>query len=124
MKNRIASVRSIAAIAAAVLTILLSGKAEAHPQLRGTWTCGPGINNSGSFAASDTVVIQAGQEIAPGVWRGQFTNFRNGLSGGGTYTLRMSNQHEGVCTFGSETAQVHLGYGRMVFGSAVYNRDW
>jgi hypothetical protein len=116
---RIASFRRVALIAAAVVTILLSGKAQAHPHLRGTWTYG---NNY------DILEVAEGQHIGNGVWQGTYLNFRNGGSQLGTYTLRMFNPYEGYCTFqsggSSEIHYVHLGQGRMVYGTAVYMRNW
>ena len=116
---RIASLRSAALIAVAVVTILLPGKAQAHPQLRGVWST-PGN--------SDVLDVAEGQHVGNGVWQGTYLNFRNGGSQVGTYTLRMHNQYEGYCTFQSgymsETHYVHLGQGKMVYGTAVYRRNW
>jgi hypothetical protein len=119
MNARIAFFRSIALIAAVGLTLLLYDTAQAHPHLRGTWTNGQNY---------DVLEVAEGQHLGNGVWQGQYLNFRNGGSQVGTYTLRMHTQHEGICTFQSggfsETYHVHLGQGRMFYGSALYLRNW
>ncbi|MGO8900948.1 MAG: hypothetical protein ACLQU5_21720 [Isosphaeraceae bacterium] len=119
MLIRIASFRTAAFVATAVVTILLSGKAQAHPQLAGTWTMG---NNY------DILEVTAGQQIGNGVWQGQYLNFRNGGRNYGTYILRLNNQNEGTCTFrwagGEEIHFVNLQSGRMVYGTALYIRNW
>jgi hypothetical protein len=132
MKARNASFRSIALTVAVSLAFLLSGTAQSHPQLQGTWTTDANFNGFGSFALGDTLVVSApGQWVGPGyrhgAWQWMFINYRNNGYVFGTYTLCLWNPYEGVCTFQSgrlwETGHIHLGTGKMVFGSQPYIRN-
>jgi hypothetical protein len=65
MTSRLVFVRSMVAVALTALAVFMPSNAQADPRIQGSWTCGPGFNDYGSFAKSDTIVIQTPVQTGP-----------------------------------------------------------
>jgi hypothetical protein len=86
MSTRFSPSRMAVIFAAALLLLLQSGKAQAHPQLVGRWfaTTPPNVNMSFEFAP--------GEYIGDDIWRGHYTLYwANNPIADGDYELRVFN---------------------------------